>query len=71
VCLGRARALAAAGRTDEAFGALRCALEGGVPAGLVREDPYLSPLRSDPRWAALMSDSAPGAPGGPSPPGPG
>lgn len=50
VCLGRARALAVEGRDAEAFRALRCAAEGGVPRSLLVRDPYLAPLRADPRW---------------------
>ena len=49
----RARALAQAGRPDEAFAALS-ELPAGFPARLVADDPWLAPLRQDPRWEGLL-----------------
>jgi len=59
VCLWRARALAAEGRDDEAFAAIRCALGDGLPSRLLSSDPYLAALRSDPRWAVLVGTATP------------
>ncbi len=58
VCWFRARALALAGRMDDAFSALACARRGGISESRLESDPYLSRLRADPRWA----DSTAGSP---------
>lgn len=57
VCHFRARAFVAAGRTEEALDAVRCALAAGLPAAFLERDPELEPLRELPAFTALIRDS--------------
>ena len=54
-CLWHARALAQLGDTNRALEALECAAASKqVPAATVETDPFLQPLRSDPRYEAAV-----------------
>lgn len=54
VCLFRARAFAAAERADDAVAAVRCALEAGLPARALADDPGLESLRELEEFRALL-----------------
>lgn len=63
VCLFRARAYAAAHRPDEALAAVRCALEAGLPARDLEDDPGLEPLRELEEFRALSRGGGGGVAG--------
>jgi predicted esterase len=53
VCVARAQAFALEGRDREALDAVRCALDRGAPAEVLRDDPGLAPLRRLPAFHDL------------------
>ena len=56
ICRALARALAQTGRTDDALDALTCAVAGGtLTRAALESDLLLAPLRSDPRFAAIIA----------------
>ena len=55
ICWNRARALAQTGDRDGALEALECAVASGqVPVAALESDPYLEPVREDPRYRMLI-----------------
>ena len=60
VCYRTAQALAQLGRREEAMASLACAVEGGVAdAEGIEADTYLTPLREEPAYRALIERLAP------------
>jgi predicted esterase len=55
ICWRRAQALVQAGRLSDAIHELECLPEAGVTGtAFLEEDPYLEPIRGDPRYRSLL-----------------